>query len=347
MSLSESVLDRTDTKAHIAPEDLVLAAMHLLPSEEVEAARSHLKACLPCRQELARVCVDLAALAFTSKEEKPSLASRERLLAQVALEKKIVAPPVLAAPKPVVAAPAPAVAAPTPAVAAPTPAVAAPRPVGAAPKPSVVAPSSASPEPARRPFADFGRGRGTTLLAEPDEIPSRRPALERWIGWATAAVFAVVSVILYTNHRTLNENLANQAAETQRLNARAAQSHQLLDALTDPQAIRAMLAPKASLRTAVQGPRGDITYNPEKGALIFLVGNLDPLQVYKTYQLWLLPAGGRAPIPAGTFHPDEHGNASVIMPKIPSGIDTKRFEVTIEDAGGTDKPSGPIVLTTS
>ena len=346
MSLSESVLDRTDTKAHIAPEDLVLAAMHLLPSEEVEAARSHLKACLPCRQELARVCVDLAALAFTSKEEKPSLASRERLLAQVALEKKIVAPPVLAAPKPVVAAPAPAVAAPTPAVAAPTPAVAAPRPVGAAPKPSVVAPS-ASPEPALRPFADFGRGRGTTLLAEPDEIPSRRPALERWIGWATAAVFAVVSVILYTNHRTLNENLANQAAETQRLNARAAQSHQLLDALTDPQAIRAMLAPKASLRTAVQGPRGDITYNPEKGALIFLVGNLDPLQVYKTYQLWLLPAAGKAPIPAGTFHPDEHGNASVIMPKIPSGIDTKRFEVTIEDAGGTDKPSGPIVLTTS
>jgi len=340
VSLSESVLDRTDTKAHIAPEDLVLAAMHLLPSEEVEAARSHLKACLPCRQELARVCVDLAALAFTSREEKPSLASRERLLAQVALEKKIVAPPVLAAPKPVVAAPAPA-------VAAPTPAVAAPRPVGAAPKPSVVAPSSASPEPALRPFADFGRGRGTTLLAEPDEIPSRRPALERWIGWATAAVFAVVSVILYTNHRTLNENLANQAAETQRLNARAAQSHQLLDALTDPQAIRAMLAPKASLRTAVQGPRGDITYNPEKGALIFLVGNLDPLQVYKTYQLWLLPAGGRAPIPAGTFHPDEHGNASVIMPKIPSGIDTKRFEVTIEDAGGTDKPSGPIVLTTS
>lgn len=339
MSLSESVLDRTDTKAHIAPEDLVLAAMHLLPSEEVEAARSHLKACLPCRQELARVCVDLAALAFTSREEKPSLASRERLLAQVALEKKIVAPPVLAAPKPVVAAPAPA-------VAAPTPAVAAPRPVGAAPKPSVVAPSSASPEPALRPFADFGRGRGTTLLAEPDEIPSRRPALERWIGWATAAVFAVVSVILYTNHRTLNENLANQAAETQRLNARAAQSHQLLDALTDPQAIRAMLAPKALLRT-VQGPRGDITYNPEKGALIFLVGNLDPLQVYKTYQLWLLPAAGRAPIPAGTFHPDEHGNASVIMPKIPSGIDTKRFEVTIEDAGGTDKPSGPIVLTTS
>jgi len=339
VSLSESVLDRTDTKAHIAPEDLVLAAMHLLPSEEVEAARSHLKACLPCRQELARVCVDLAALAFTSREEKPSLASRERLLAQVALEKKIVAPPVLAAPKPVVAAPAPA-------VAAPTPAVAAPRPVGAAPKPSVVAPSSASPEPALRPFADFGRGRGTTLLAEPDEIPSRRPALERWIGWATAAVFAVVSVILYTNHRTLNENLANQAAETQRLNARAAQSHQLLDALTDPQAIRAMLAPKALLRT-VQGPRGDITYNPEKGALIFLVGNLDPLQVYKTYQLWLLPAAGRAPIPAGTFHPDEHGNASVIMPKIPSGIDTKRFEVTIEDAGGTDKPSGPIVLTTS
>jgi len=331
VSLSETVLDRTDAKAHIAPEDLVLAAMHLLPFNEAEAVKRHVKACGACRQEMARVCVDLAVLAFTSREEKPSHASRERLLAQVALEKKIVA-----ALKPAVATPTPIVAAPTPIVPAPTPVVAAPR--------AAVAPSV--PEPALRPFADFGRGRGTTLLAEPEEILPRRAALERWIGWATAAFFAAVSVILYLDRRTLNENFANQAAEMQRLNTRAGQSHRLLDALTDPQATRAMLAPKASLRTAIQGPRGDITYNPENGALVFLVGNLDPLQVYKTYQLWLLPGHGKAPIPAGTFHPDEHGNASVIMPNIPAGIDTKAFEITIEDAGGTDKPSGPIVLTT-
>lgn len=313
MSLPETVLDRTETKAHTAPEDLVLAAMQLLPFQEAEAARRHVKACSACRQEMERVCVDLAILAFTSREEKPTPISRERLLAQVALEKKVIVsttPVVVAAPKPIVAAHSVA-------------------------------------EPALRPFADFGRGRGTTLLSEPDEVASHGPGRERWIGWVLAAGFAVVSVVLYMDQRTLSENLANQAAQTQRLNARAGQSHQLLDALTDPQATRAILAPKASLHTAVQGPRGDVTYNPEKGALVFLVGNLDPLQVYKTYQLWLLPAHGKTPIPAGTFHPDEHGNASVVMPNIPKGIDTKAFEVTIEDAGGTDKPSGPVVLTTN
>lgn len=307
MSPSELAADRADTNTHIAWEDLVLYAMQVLPEQEVETAARHVQGCTPCRQELELVCISLTALACTAAQEKPSPAARDRLLAQVALEKKTVH----------------------------------------SSKPKSTAAPAVLPEPVHRPLADFGRGRGTTLLAELEPSVSRHPALERWIGWAVAAVFAIVSVILYLDRRALGDSLANQAGEIQRLNARAGQSHQLLDALTDPQATRAILAPRAVARTVVKGPRGDITYDPDKGALVFLASNLDPLQVYKTYQLWLLPKDGLPPVPAGTFHPDQHGNASVVMPKIPKGTPTKGFQVTIEDAGGTDKPAGPIVLTTS
>ena len=44
------------------------------------------------------------------------------------------------------------------------------------------------------------------------------------------------------------------------------------------------------------------------------------------------------------FHPDESGNASVIMPPLPKGVEAKAFGVTIEDEGGADKPTLPIIL---
>ena len=104
--------------------------------------------------------------------------------------------------------------------------------------PSAVAKPAMKPEAAPRPLADFGRGRGSTLIPEPPIVPSRRAPAFGWTGWAVAATFAVVSGFLYMDHRALQENLAAESSEMQRLNARAAQSHELMDALTDPQAKR-------------------------------------------------------------------------------------------------------------
>ena len=88
-----------------------------------------------------------------------------------------------------------------------------------------------------------------------------------------------------------------------------------------------------------------MTYVANKGTLIFLASNLEPLQPAKTYELWLIPAAaGQNPIPAGTFHPDEHGNASVIMPPLPKGVEAKAFGVTVEDEGGATTPTMPIIL---
>jgi anti-sigma-K factor RskA len=92
-------------------------------------------------------------------------------------------------------------------------------------------------------------------------------------------------------------------------------------------------------------PQGRATYVASKGSLIFLANNLEPLKPGKTYELWLIPAeAGGSPIPAGTFRPDERGNASVIMPPLPKGVEAKAFGVTVEDEGGAATPTQPIIL---
>jgi anti-sigma-K factor RskA len=146
---------------------------------------------------------------------------------------------------------------------------------------------------------------------------------------------------LYHDRQSLNSDLASETSQILRLNTDAAASRQLMDTLTDPRAVRVTLTTKPVPKA---GPIGGVTYNPEKGTLVFLASNLDPLQQYKTYELWVIPQDGGAPVPAGTFHPDDQGNASVIMPDLPKGVSAKAFGVTIEEEGGAQTPTPPIIM---
>jgi anti-sigma-K factor RskA len=78
--------------------------------------------------------------------------------------------------------------------------------------------------------------------------------------------------------------------------------------------------------------------------LIFQANNMAPLQTAKVYELWLIPANGGSPVPAGTFHPDNRGDASLIMPPLPKGIAAQAFGITIENEGGSQTPTLPIIM---
>ena len=69
-----------------------------------------------------------------------------------------------------------------------------------------------------------------------------------------------------------------------------------------------------------------------------------PLPANKTYELWVIPANGTAPVPAGTFQPDARGVASVLLPNIPRGVQAKAFGITVENSGGAAAPTLPILL---
>jgi Anti-sigma-K factor rskA len=290
-------------QGHISTDDLVSFAMQFVEGEQASAISEHITLCADCREELALIQGDLAAFAFTTDLESPSPSARKRFLTQIAQEKKVI-------------------------------------PISKQPQ---TAPSAEPLESAQPALASFGRGSSFLNQYEEEARPKRNVGLAilAGLGWAVAAGVAFFAFTLYKEGASLRGTLASRSSEVQRLTAEAATSHQLMDALTDPKAIRVSLTAKPLPKPA---PIGGVTYNPDKGTLVFLATNLDPLQLYKTYELWVIPSDGSAPIPAGTFHPDEQGNASVIMPDLPKGIAAKSFGVTVEDDGGAAAPTLPIVL---
>jgi hypothetical protein len=196
-----------------------------------------------------------------------------------------------------------------------------------------------APQPA---LAAFGRN-GSILAPPEDDAPKRSLAITLlgWLGWILAVGLAVAGAKFYQEEAAQSAHLSVQSSELARLNADAARAHQLLDALADPDAARITLTAKPPAKAQ---PLGRVTYNRVNGSLIFLADDLDPLLTGKVYELWLIPADGRNPIPAAVFHPDNHGNASVILPGLPPGVPARDFGVTVEDEGGAQTPTLPFVL---
>ena len=191
-------------------------------------------------------------------------------------------------------------------------------------------------------LAAFGRNRSILTMPE-DEAPKRSRALTLlgWLGWILFAGLAVAGAKFYQEDAAQSARLGAQSSELERLNADSARAHQLLDALTDPDAAHVTLSAKPPAKAQ---PLGRVTYNRANGSLIFLADDLDPLVTGKVYELWLVPADGRNPIPAAVFHPDNHGNASVLLPTLPAGVPARNFGVSIEDEGGAQTPTPPYIL---
>jgi hypothetical protein len=202
------------------------------------------------------------------------------------------------------------------------------------------------PEGARARFvqriaADASQ-RTTAAVAPVVSIQSKRPArtAAMWIGWLAAAASLLFALSLQQRVHVLDDQLAQQkhAAEAQATaNARA---QQVLDVLTAPSAKRVLL----TAAKAKPEPTGRAVYLADSGGLVFQANDLEKLAENKTYELWVIPADGKAPIPAGLFRPDAAGSASVVLPPLPKGVPAKAFGVTIEKAEGSATPTAPIIL---
>jgi hypothetical protein len=328
------------TPNNISPEDLALFAMQLLSKDETAEVAAYLDQSAEGRRELARIQGDLAIYAHTVDLHSPPAQVRERLMKQVAREKRV-AP---------IERPA---AVETTSRASTTHKNAAPagtsgvRTSGAGTSGSrnIVA---AHDEPELR----SGRGSGSGPQLIDDDLPRRSFASRvfPWVGWAAAAGLAVAAGNLYRQRDSLYQERDNlhttvveQATKLDNMTTDTAAAREVLDALTDTTAKRVTLVKPKGAPAPL--PQGRATYVADKGTLIFLANNLEPLSPLKTYELWLIPAAaGSAPIPAGTFRPDERGNASVILPLLPKGVEAKAFGVTVEDKDGATTPTLPIIL---
>jgi hypothetical protein len=176
-----------------------------------------------------------------------------------------------------------------------------------------------------------------------EEQVARRSAASRvlpWVGWALAAGIGAFSATLYLQNDHLKDTVALSQAQLRQTRLTAEQASTVMDTLKDPTALRVTL----SSTDKVPPPTGRVTYVQDKGALLLTASNLDKLQPFKVYELWLIPQDGRDPIPAGTFRPDDRGFATVVLPELPKGVAPKAFGVTIEDGDGSPVPTSAIIL---
>jgi len=183
--------------------------------------------------------------------------------------------------------------------------------------------------------------RPATQASEPIAI-RRAPKSSHaaWIGWAAAAAVFVVAATLGYELNTLRSRLRERDNRIAAMEASQSRASQVAEVLTAPTAQRVLLtAPKTPA-----APTGRVAYLPSRGELIFQGNNLARIPAGKTYELWVIPADGSAPIPAGLFQPDVAGNGSVVLPPIPLGVKAKAFGVTLEDAAGSKTPTAPILL---
>lgn len=172
------------------------------------------------------------------------------------------------------------------------------------------------------------------------QIKPRRNWIPILIPWAVAFAMLAVAGYLGNQNQRLNELLNNDKGEIGKLSAEAARADEVLETLTSPEAKQVTLTEGKG----APPPTGRASYLADKGELVFVGNNLRPIPAGKTYELWIIPADGKAPIPAGLFRPDDHGSASVVLPKLPEGVPAKAFGVTIENAEGSATPTMPIVL---
>lgn len=290
---------------HFEAEDLAMFAMQLLPEREAAEVAAHVERCAECRRDLAEVQGELAVFAHTVDLHSPPAEARERLMKQLAKEKKTGA--------------------------------------GASTF-AASAPAAAAPEREEMvPLASYGRGLGHGAYLPEEETPKRQGGVRvlAWLGWVAAAALAFMAGSLYQQRDALQRIVATQSSTMNEPVPDVAAAQQLMATMTDPAAKRVVL--NTTPPTTPQ-PQGRATYVASMGTLVFVANNLQPLAPAKTYELWLIPANGQAPIAVGTFHPDAGGNASLILPPLTKGVEAKAFGVTIEAEGGATKPTLPIIL---
>ncbi len=128
------------------------------------------------------------------------------------------------------------------------------------------------------------------------------------------------------------------AIERQRRVHAALAHDDLMSFLSDASSRSVTLAPLPAAPRA----GGRVIWNAESKRAMLFASGLDPAPPGKAYEVWVI-AGG-APVASGTFQADDRGRLVATLPWLDQTAGAKTFVVTLEPAGGTAAPTGPMVM---
>jgi hypothetical protein len=154
---------------------------------------------------------------------------------------------------------------------------------------------------------------------------------------AVAAGALIAAVVFSTRAQRTSEELqrvrAESAAQTREL-ARLSEAFAILNQPDARQVVFGGAAP--------QPPRGRVFLDRTRGVLL-LASNLPPAPAGKTYEMWVIPKGGK-PVPAGLFQSAADGTALHVRPGPVNVAGTAAVAVTLEVAAGATVPNLPPVF---
>jgi len=178
----------------------------------------------------------------------------------------------------------------------------------------------------------------TAIREESRHVNVRPSSLWKW-AFACAGTLAValIGMVLLERGelRKLQQNIDTLQADLEHQRADSQQARQIAELLKSPNSIRFTLVTSQ----VHPQPEAHTTYDQNKGLVLLVASNLAELPQEKTYQLWLLPKSGAAPIAAGLFMPDASGNAQMLYAQLPPGAEAKGFAVTVEPKQGSPAPT--------
>jgi anti-sigma-K factor RskA len=204
---------------------------------------------------------------------------------------------------------------------------------------ALLALSATGPRPPQR-----ARQKLLDAVAREPRLPVAVPTAARrgwwgWLGWAATAAVVIFALSLWRENSALKQTLASASSQAEESARELQELRKIAAPILQPEAQRVTLV---AAKDPPQ-PQGKAFYMRNHGSLVFLANNMPALPPQKAYELWLIPMSG-APMPAGMFKPDAHGNASVVNPPLPAGTEAKAFAITVENEAGAATPTMPIVM---
>ena len=200
--------------------------------------------------------------------------------------------------------------------------------------------SSSGPQPPAR-----SKDRLMRAIAAEARGVSSSPSPARRRLWATlipafaALGLLLVVFVLARNNSYMHDQIAELAGHNQDQAIQLDRLNEEMRLLTAPDAVHVSLNPQKSPKQ----PNGTAIFSPSRNRMMFMASNMPQVPAGKAYELWIIPMNG-APMPAGVFKPDEHGNAMMMDHKMPAGVEAKAFAITVENEEGSNKPTSPIML---
>ena len=94
--------------------------------------------------------------------------------------------------------------------------------------------------------------------------------------------------------------------------------------------------------TARPHAHGQLIANPNSNSAVLVIAGLGPLEVGKTYQVWLIDGGG--PQSAGLLTVDANGQGMLIVTSELTIGSFQSLGISVEPEGGSDQPTGDIVV---